>query len=93
MRDKLTNEQKSQFYLHLDNSLEKLDSSKNRLKPHWRNHTIVLLSKMIDIENKELSMAVYKGEKNGIKTECYDLINLCLMILDNIENFESSEKF
>ncbi len=74
------------FRLHgiLDSAIDKMDEEKNRKKPPHSKLSILTLSKMVAIEQKELDLAVYSGASQSIESECFDIINECLMIVDNV---------
>lgn len=84
MRDKLTEGEKDHLLSLARKGLEKLDSDKNRKKEHWGFFPVAELVKMINIECQELVLALYREREDEIETECHDIINECLMILDNL---------
>lgn len=88
MREKLTEGEKDHLLSLARKGIEKLDSDKNREKDHWGFLTVNELLKMVEIEVKELGLAIYRGRREEIKTECHDIINECLMILDNLNKNE-----
>ena len=84
MRDKVSPEERGRFQSFLTRAINKLDSEKNRKKDHWETASIAELDLMLDVEKKELSLAIFAGLDEAIRQECYDIINLAMMILDNV---------
>lgn len=84
---RITDDERNRFHNYIDYAIDKLNNDKNRNKPHWLEETTVKLSDMITVESAELNLAVRHGSENEIKNECYDLINLSLMIIDEMEIF------
>lgn len=83
--DRITKKERDRFHKYIDKSIDKLNSKKNSNKMHWSTQSIKHLQKLVNIENAELSCAVEMTYFNcDIETECYDLINLNLMIIDNL---------
>ena len=80
---RITAAERKRFHKILDDSIDKMESSKNAGKVHWSLLSRWDLQKMINVENAELELAVYcTGE--DVETENKDLINLNIMMVDNL---------
>ena len=89
MKERITEAERKRFHDYLDLSIDKMNNSKNSQKDHWETHSIGYLQKHINVENAELDMAVNCNLKHAdIESECYDLINLSLMLIDNLKTHE-----
>ena len=72
------------FHTLLDYSLEKLESNKNKVKPHWRNLSSNELIAMMLVEIHELKLAEIGGNNRDRNSEIDDIINLAIMYKDNL---------
>ena len=66
-------------------AIEKLNSPKNSVKSHWSSHDLFYLQKRLQDEQWELDDAISRMKVSEITDECYDNINFCLMIIDNLK--------
>lgn len=84
--DRITKEERKCFHDFLDDSIDKLNSPKNRKKPGWDGLTLFELAQMILIEQGELVLELNRSMINvkALESECYDIINCTLFFLDNI---------
>ena len=76
--------EKQEMHDMLDMCIDKMSNDKNSLKPHWRQLSLTELRIMIDIENRELDLAIFQGDKPGIVSELKDVVNLAIFALHNI---------
>ena len=76
--------EKQEMHDMLDKCIDKMSNDKNCLKPHWRQLSLTELRIMIDIENRELDLAIFQGDKPGIVSELKDVVNLAIFALHNI---------
>ena len=87
---RVSEEERDRFHKILDESIDKMNSSKNTTKPHWKNESIGSLQKKINVENAELDGAMYDFKENKwipretVESENFDLINLNMMMVDNL---------
>ena len=63
---------------------DKLNTPKNLAKPSWRNLDRSFLLKRIDDEYKELQEAFQIKTDDEIISECADVANFCMMLVDVI---------
>lgn len=90
---RITEEEKARFHEILDDSIEKLNSHKNVSKSHWKHLSINFLKKRKLEEKEELKEALEKDfGDNEIKSECYDIINFGLFIVDNLNRKDVNRK-
>lgn len=87
--DRVTEEERARFHKIVDDSIDKMNSPKNSVKIHWSKHNIKHLQKMQMVESHELDLSVYESFNeeytiSPIESECYDCINIPLMIIDNL---------
>lgn len=83
MRKKITIIERVRFLMIANSAISKLNSEKNRLKPHWGDQTKEELLSHLFSENVELQEAISTGYPWEIEDECKDNIALALMIFDN----------
>lgn len=82
---RITPEERARFHKIVDDSIDKMNSPKNRDKEHWKDYPDYILQQMINVENAELELAIIADlGLDSIKSENYDLINLNLMMIDNL---------
>lgn len=82
---RITEAERIRFHKILDDSMDKLNSPKNREKTHWKHCSIIYLRKRGKEEKQELKEALeYNHVDTEILSECYDNINFALMIADNL---------
>ena len=84
MRLKL--EERERFHNYLDLCLDKLESEKNKGKPHWRKFDKHLLCDLLKIEMQELEFSIKWSCTDDIEDELKDVINLAMFLYDN--NFD-----
>ena len=90
---RITEEERKRFHKILDDSIDKLNSSKNSKKIHWKHFSIFYLRKRGRQERQELKEALEENISDiMILSECYDNINFALMIADNISRKDLLEK-
>ena len=77
-------EEKQEMHNMLDLCISKLEDTKNNVKPHWNELSQREIQMMIDIECKELSLALYSGKQEDIATELKDIINLGIFGMHNL---------
>ena len=80
---RITEAERKRFHKILDDSIDKMNSPKNKDKQHWSLLSKWDLQKMINVENAELELAVYYVG-GDVETENKDLINFNLMMIDNL---------
>jgi hypothetical protein len=80
----ITPQEKQEMHDMLDMCIDKMSNDKNCLKPHWKQLSLKELRIMIDIENRELDLAIFQGDKPGIVSELKDVVNLAIFALHNI---------
>ena len=89
---RITEEERKKFHDILDTCLDKLETPKNAMKPHWSKETVQHHRDEIMVESHELNSAVNKTGLNNedkiksIKSECKDLVNRSMFIIWNLEN-------
>jgi hypothetical protein len=76
--------EKQDMHEMLDMCIDKMSNDKNCLKPHWKQLSLPEIQMMIDIECKELGLAIYQGNKQDIVSEFKDIINLGIFGMHNI---------
>ena len=89
---RLTKSNIVKFHGILDDCINKLNTEKNRNKPHWSEHSIKELRDMLLVESYELNHIVNKYKEHpldealrkDIKEELKDIINISLMLWDNL---------
>ena len=82
---RITEAERIRFHKIVDDSIDKLNSPKNKGKTHWKHHSIFYLRKRGREEKQELKEALeYNHVDTEILSECYDNINFALMISDNL---------
>lgn len=81
--NRITAAERKRFHKILDDSIDKMNNPKNRDKKHWSTLDRWELQKMVNVENAELELAIYYIS-GDIETECFDLINLNMMLTDNL---------
>jgi len=86
---RITGAERKRFHKILDDSLDKLNSPKNRNKKHWKYSEITELALRQKQECKELLDEVFRDKfvhenKSNIESEGYDNINFPLFIIDNL---------
>ena len=82
---RITNAERLRFHEILDDVIDmKMNSKKNKNKPHWQTESLIELGKMQIIEAHELDLAVLRYETEEIISECHDNITIPLFIIDNI---------
>ena len=79
---RITEAERKRFHKILDDSIDKMNSSKNAGKTHWEKISSFILQKMIAVESNELDLAIVANL--DIETENFDLINLNMMMVDNL---------
>lgn len=67
--------------LQADRAIEKLNSEKNQVKPHWSTMSTEENIASIEVELAELKLAHITG--GDVETEAMDIVNYCLFLLDN----------
>jgi len=82
---RITPEERARFHAILDKSIDKMNRPKNAEKQHWSNQPTIGLLKHLREENHELVKAFFYESDEAIIDECYDNINLPLMIIDNLQ--------
>ena len=88
LRDKITSENKNRFYGYLFRAMMKLDTDKNRRKPPMSKQTIKELVLHLAVETEELKLAEHINDPEELQTECFDIINLAMGILDKINGVD-----
>jgi len=85
---RITEAERKRFHKILDDSIDKLNSSKNIDKEHWSNLPIPILQKSINVENAELELVVncHPDKETDIIDEGYDIINYSLFLIDNLRS-------
>lgn len=81
---RVTEKEKEEFHTLLDISIIKLDSDKNKDKPHWIDLDLHELKDMLLIEVQELNYAVNHGVGKDINTELDDIINIAMFAKHNL---------
>ncbi len=81
---RITEEEKREFHVLLDESISKLGTDKNINKKHWSSLSLEQLNKLLMIESHELDFAVMHGTTEDINSECDDIINYALFIKHNL---------
>ncbi len=84
MDSRVTKEFRDKAHRLLDESLDKLNTPKNRMKEHWSSNSIEELRDLEIAELWELNHAI-NHDPTKIKGELKDLINIALMIWDNLD--------
>lgn len=79
-----TEKEKIEMHLLLDTCIDKMNNDKNRYKPHWNTLTLKELQLMLTVENAELDLAMFSGNREEINSELKDVINLAMFAMHNI---------
>ena len=81
----VTEQEKREMHILLDTCIDKMNSDKNRYKPHWNTLDLKELQLMIVNEASELDLALYQGNKQEIISEFKDIINLAIFGMHNLQ--------
>jgi len=83
--NRITEAERKRFHKIVDDSIDKMNSPKNRGKTHWKHCSVTFLRKRGREEKQELKEALeYNHVDTEILSECYDNINFAMMIADNL---------
>lgn len=87
---RITETERTRFHKIVDDSIDKLNSSKNEQKIHWSFLSTKQLKGLINVEIAELNYAVdFLGEQTAywdVLSEDYDVINYALFMADNLRS-------
>ena len=86
---RITEIERKKFHSILDSAIDKMNRPKNANKEHWSMIPVYKLFKLLDIEVKELDLEVAFGCTHNTLEECYDVINIAMMIAYNTESFKN----
>lgn len=83
---RITPKETKRFTKIFNSSLAKLETPKNRLKPHWlTQHLHDLLLHKKDEMQELINSIIFNLPPEAIISEAYDNINLSLMIIDLLQ--------
>lgn len=83
---RVSDTERERFHDFLDQCIDKLNSDKNKKKPHWGKETIQEHRDELIVEVHELNSKMNRKDQDGIISECKDVVNRTMFIVDGLCN-------
>ena len=83
---RLTDKERIKLSEYVYECLDKLETPKNAMKPHWKTESNIVHMAEIMVEVHELQSAMIRKDEKKIKSELKDIINTALFMYDNLNN-------